>query len=197
MRVAATTPHRLGVLNRTVLTAVGLPLVLGGGYSLARGAGLARTVGHDPTAVVVPAGIAVAGWAPYAVIASAAVVGLLCLWWLLAQFPRRDGDPTWQLGSDVAHGTTRLETAAAATAFAAEVTTYEGVSRAKAVIFGDRGDARVHLRIDVDGSASVRALRDRIDTVALPRLRGALELDVLPTEVLVRLGSTHPAGRVR
>jgi hypothetical protein len=43
----------------------------------------------------------------------------------------------------------------------------------------------------------VNELRDRIDTDALPRLRQALELDALPTEILVRLGAKRASNHLQ
>ena len=46
-----------------------------------------------------------------------------------------------------------------------------------------------------EDDVSVTDLRQRIATEALARLRAALEIDEIPTEILLRLG-TAPAHRI-
>jgi hypothetical protein len=194
------TPNRPAGLNRVLLTAIGLALVLGGAYVLARGLGLLTRVGgpaQEPGSSLLPVGVTVQPWVPYAVIAVAALVGLLCLRWLVAQTGRRAVGQTWRISMDRERGTTHLDTSSAASAFADEVETYTGVSSASAVITGARAQPELHLSLAVEEHAPVNELRDRIDTDALPRLRQALELDALPTEILVRLGAKRASNHLQ
>lgn len=196
----ATTANRPAGLNRTLLTLAGVILVLGGAYVLTRGLGLIPAIGpvpaQDPAAALLPAGTSVQPWVPYAVIAAAVVIGALCLLWLVAQTGRRrERSQTWRLGGDPGRGTTLLNTDAAAAAFADEVEAYPGVQRASAAITGARSQPLLHLTLTTESDTQVSDLRTRIHTEALPRLRAALELDELPAEILLRLGTAAPAHR--
>jgi len=197
---APRTPNRPAGLNRGLLTAIGILLLLGGGYVVARGLGLLTPVGgptQDSGSPLLPAGTTLQPWVPYAVIAAAVVIGLLCLRWLVAQTGRRASSQTWRMSAGEDRGTTRLDTSSAASAFADEIETYSGVSSASAVITGGRAQPELHLTLSVEEHASVNELRDRVDTDALPRLRQALELDELPTEILVRLGAKRASNHLR
>jgi hypothetical protein len=196
---APRTPNRPAGLNRALLTVIGILLLLGGGYVVARGLGLLTRVGwpaQDSGSPLLPAGTTLQPWVPYAVIALAVVIGLLSLRWIVAQTGRRASSQTWRIGSDQDRGTTRLDTSSATSAFADEIETYTGVSSASAVITGARAQPELHLTLSVEQYASVNELRDRVDTDALPRLRQALELDELPTEILVRLGAKRAANHL-
>jgi hypothetical protein len=48
-----------------------------------------------------------------------------------------------------------------------------------------------------EAGTDIAPLRERINTHALPRLRAALELQHLPTDLLLRLDTTAPARRTR
>ncbi len=194
-------PNRPAGLNRALLTLVGVILLLGGAYVLTRGFGLIPAIGPipapDPATPLAAPGTTVQPWLPYAVIAAAAVIGLLCLLWLAAQLGRRrENSQTWRLPGDQTAGLTRLNTDAAAAACAEEIGSYHGVQRAAAAITGSRSHPRLHLTLTTTEDASVTELRHRIDTEALTRLRQALELDNLPTEILLRLGTQQSPDRI-
>jgi hypothetical protein len=199
------TPNRPAGLNRALLTVVGLVLTLAGAYTVARGTGLLGPATpvplglpvQDPDVPLLPAGVAVLAWVPYAVIAGAAVIGLLCLRWLLAQTQRRATGQLWRLGTDHGRGSTVLDTDSAARAFADEIEGYLGISAAHAVITGAHAQPALHLTVALEDQAPVNELRERIETRALPRLRQALELESLPTEMLVRLAATPAAHHLR
>ncbi|WP_181784611.1 alkaline shock response membrane anchor protein AmaP [Pseudonocardia pini] len=191
----ATTPNRPAGLNRSLLTVVGVMLLLGGAYTLLRGFGLVPT--HDRAATLLPTDPTVPSWLPYAVIAGAVVVGVVCLFWLAAQVGRRrTSSQTWRLPGEGANGTTMLDTDAAADAVAEEIDSYPGVRRTVAAITGGRTEPFLHLTVTTEDDAAVTDLRSRIATDALPRLRAALEIEDLPTEILLRLGTGGPAHRL-
>ncbi|MFP5071175.1 alkaline shock response membrane anchor protein AmaP [Pseudonocardia nantongensis] len=195
----AATPNRPARLNRALLTVAGLLLLLGGAYLLLRGLGLLTEAlglpGQDPQAVLLPPTLSTPEWLTWVVIVAGVVIGLLCLRWLLAQTGHRARSQAWQFADAQEPGQTRMDSIAAATAVAAEIETYTGVHSARAVLTGDRGAPQLHLTLGLAEHASLDELRARIDAEALPRLRQALELDTLPTEILVRLDAASAASR--
>lgn len=174
------------LLNRVLLAAIGLVLLAAGAGALAAGLGLLPD-GVGPGTALLPGATAWPSWAPATTAAVAAVIGLLALAWLLAQLrPRRSGPP-WR--TDGALGATTLRLSDAAGAVAEDVRGYPGVDAASAVLVGPRARPALRLVVDLRPGAGPDALRRRVAEHALPRLRAALELDGLPTELLVRLGS--------
>jgi hypothetical protein len=170
----------------------------------------------DRSATLLPTTPSLPSWAVWPALLAGVTVALLCLRWLAAQLSRRPATRTWRLtrhrgaptrdprdsSGDEADrtlghtddrspaGTTRMDPCVAASAVATEIESYTGVSRATVVILGDRGHPELHLRVDTTDDASISALRERIDTHALYRLRQALELRALPAEVLLRIATT-------
>lgn len=200
---AANPPARL---NRGLLTVIGLILLLAGAFLLSFGVGALRTLlpGVTPDAALLPESLALPTWVAYVAIAVAAVVGLLCLRWLLAQTRRRPSTRDWDLtaaapaDSDPTTGHTILTAGAAADAVAADIRAYPGVTKANATLSGLRVAPALQLDISIERDTSLAAVRDRISSHALPRLRQAMELDAVPTQLLLRLDaadSTVPRTR--
>jgi hypothetical protein len=183
-------PNRPARLNRTLLALTAIVLLGAATVVLLTAAGV--TTGASDRALT-PASISVPGWAAPVTILVAVVVGLLALRWLLAQTQRRAKTGTWRLEADPAGGTTRLEADAAVEPLVDEVEAYPGVHRASARLAGTRLRPVLHLAVGTEDSADVTALRRRIDTEAVPRLRQALDLDELPTELLIRLDDARGA----
>jgi hypothetical protein len=183
------TPNRPARLNRSLLTLIGLILLLAGAYAALRGLGvLTPLLGQSPQDPLLPPGVSAPGWLPAAAIALGVIVALLCLGWLLAQTRARAHRPgTWRFTDAAEQGSTAMASTAAAHAVAAEIETYTGVHTARAVLTGDRAHPQLHLNLAITEHAPVTEIRARIDDEALPRLRQALELDALPTEILLRL----------
>lgn len=192
--------NRPAALNRTLLALIGLVLLVAGVAGLAFGLGRLRPFlpGLDPATPLLPPDPPVAAWAPWAAVVVAAVVGLLCLRWLVAQALRRPATGTWSLRPSASGGTTTLPADAAGDAVAADIEGYAGVRRATATLTGTRTAPLLQLEVTTEENTPVGALRDRISTHALPRLRAALDLDELPTSLLLRVDaarSTAPRAR--
>lgn len=192
--------NRPATLNRTLLALIGLILLVAGAAGLAFGLGQLGPVlpGLDPAAPLLPEGATVLPWVPWVAIIAAAVVGLLCLRWLLAQTLRRPGTGTWSLRGSAPDGSTTLLADAAADAVATDIEGYAGVRKAIATLAGTREAPLLQLEVTTEENAPVGALRDRITSHALPRLRAALDLDDVPTSLLLRVDaarSTAPHAR--
>lgn len=174
-------------------------LTAAGAFVLALGTGLLDPLlpGLDPTGPVLPAGPAPAEWVPYATAAAAVVLGLLGLRWLFAQVGRGPRAGTWRLPGGSAAGSTQLDADGAADAVGADIAGQPGVAAARATLTGPFREPALHLVVTTEVGAPVDAVRDRIATHALPRLRQALEVDVLPTDLLLRVDAAEPGRRVR
>lgn len=189
--------NRPARLNRTLLAAVGVLLLLAGALGAAAGTGLLRTLlpAIDPAVPLLPAGIAPPPWATYAAVAVALVVGLLALRWAVAQIRRRLRTDTWRLPAariqDTDRGTTTIDSDDVADAFAADIETYPGVLSARAALTGPRHRPDLHLEITAGTDVELADLRGRIADHALPRLRSAMDIDGLHADLVLRLDLTR------
>jgi hypothetical protein len=180
--------------NSTALTLLALTLVAAGAYGLARGYGAfgdARAA--DP--VLTDGGRDFVARNADWFWPLAAVVSILAAWvglrWLLAQFstPAAAHLPVAAEGP----GRTELSAQGAAAALAREIEGYAGVRSARARMAGGRPSPEVEITVDVHDDADVPGLRRRIEEHALPRFRGALELQDLRARIHLRLAEA--AGR--
>lgn len=191
--------NRPARLNRGVLGLLGLILLVAGTFGMAAGLGGLRAVrpSFDPTAPLLPPGVQVQSWVPYAAVAAAVVVGLLCVRWLLAQALRRPSTRTWRLHHDGAQGITLIDADTAADALAADIQAYLGVATARATITGTRTRPNVHLEVATEENTSVTELRERIASHALPRLHQALQIDTAAANLVLHLDTTRTSATRR
>jgi hypothetical protein len=177
--------NRPARLNRALLVLFGLLLLAAGVGVLIIAVGVVPQVRPDDP--LIPTRIALPGWAPWAALAASVVLGLACLGWLLAQTIRRPATGTWILTDNPRQGTTKIAADTAAAPLVVEIETYPGVHRATARLSGSRAQPMLHLEVATEERADISGLRDRIGSQALPRLRHALDMDVLPADLLLRL----------
>lgn len=190
--------NRPARLNRALLGSFGLLLVGAGGLAVA--AHFGRLDWVDARAAVLPDRTAPQAWVLWTIVACAGGAGLACLRWLIAQLPRTPRSVRWHARTPDSGDSTMLDTATACAPVAADIQTYEGVRSATARLSGPGGGPGLHLVVTAAPDADVTALRNRIRTHAVPRLRQALELETLPVRMEVHLarGRTRwPKGRVR
>lgn len=193
-------PNPPARLNRSLLGALGLVLLVAGAGGLAAGLGLLGGLlpGLDPAAPLLREPVRAAGWTPWVAAAAGAVVGILALVWLAAQARRRPTGGTWRLGGPgPVSGSTRFPTAAAAAAVAHDIEGYRGTGSVTATVAGTRSAPALLLDVAVETGTSSAELRRRVATHALPRLRTALQLDTLPTQLVLRLDARDRSPRVR
>ena len=181
-------------LNRTVLAVVGVVLLAVGGFTVATYLGMLTVV--DPRSALVPGTEAPPTWVLYVVAAVAIIAGTLMVRWLLAQLVRTPKTHTWRLEQDSDRGRTELASSTATAPLVGELTTYTGVRAAHATLAGTPGAPVLALVINLEADGDLTAVRDRIHTHALPRLRKALDLDALPVTVEFRV-TTKTGARVR
>ncbi|GAA5041942.1 hypothetical protein GCM10023259_011160 [Thermocatellispora tengchongensis] len=173
--------------NRLGLTLLGLVLLAGGGYALARGLGafgalraMERIAG--PREIVF---FARSPWIWWVIAAVALILALLALRWLLVQ-ARRDA-PTGLRLAEGPGGVTEVESSGVANALESDVTEHPAVLRARAAVTGTGAEPGVRLRMVADEEAPVDELRHHLGARAIPRMRESLEVEHLPAEVRLRL----------
>lgn len=182
-------------LNATVLTLVGLLLLGGGAYGLARG--------YDAFGERQAAGPVLGDTVRDFVTGNddwfwplAAAVSLLVAWlgfrWLVAQV-HAPSVSRLPVASDAERGSTELSAPAAGAALAGDIEDYPGVRSVMARVVGDGDEPAVDVTVDVHDDADVPAIRARIEEHALPRLASALEVRHLRARLHLRLAEA--AGR--
>ncbi|WP_280399969.1 alkaline shock response membrane anchor protein AmaP [Nocardia carnea] len=185
--------NRPARLNRTLLALLGAALVAAGALVLAAYSGWLGWV--DQGTPVVPGTAAPPAWVFWIVIAGAAILGLLCLRWLLAQFFRMPKAVEWRMEADGSAGRTVLSSRTAASALAADIESYGEVRAAEAWLAGPRTTPELHLVVTAEPDADIPRLRTRIHDEAVARLCRALEVGELP--VRLELGFADAGQRAR
>jgi hypothetical protein len=120
-----------------------------------------------------------AGWYWGGIAGGSVLVTALALWWLIAQ-SGSSRVSSLQLEVDRSHGITRLMSSAVTTALADEVAAYHGVDDASARILGSPRQPLLRLDVALDDSADIGAVRERVETQAVPRVRQAVSVSDLP-----------------
>jgi hypothetical protein len=178
-------PNQPARLNRFLLGLIGLILAAAGAFELATRFGALHWVPRDQgLAFLVARGRP--GWVRYAVLAGVIIIGLAALGWLAAQASRRRPPlPEWRMAAGPYRGVTLLRSAAAAAPLAADVESYDGVRAASAYLTGPHQSPSLYLHVRTEYDTDLTALRRQIREHAMSRLRGALELDALPSVILI------------
>jgi hypothetical protein len=187
-------PNRPARLNRAMLALSGVLLLAAGAFALANYFGFLRV--RNPGAPLVPGTERPPTWVFYVVAAGAVLLGLLALRWLVAQATRRPKTSTWELHQRPDQGTTRLDADIATRPLIDEIEAIPGVDWASGSLSGHRQDAVLYLVVGAERGADLAEIRQRIERDAVPRLRQALDLDTLPSEVEFRLTNRTSARAV-
>jgi hypothetical protein len=177
--------------NRVILGIVGLVLLAGGGYGLARGWGaFGDRAAHQPllTDSFVHRNDR---WFWTVAFLVAALVAYLGYRWIRSQLPTTGRSEVIDLtpsdpDPDQA-GDTVVMAQGVASALAADVSAYLGVAGAAARI--EHGSPlAVDIRVELEDGADVEPVRRRLAEHGLPRLRHALETEQIDARMHVRLG---------
>ena len=186
--------NRPARLNRTVLGFLGSALLAAGGFTVATHFGKLTLVASDST--LAPGTVAPPTWVWYVVAAGAIILGLLLLRWLTAQLTRKPKTHTWRFETDPGRGRTELAAGTAVAPFLAEVETYPGVRSAHATLAGTHDNPALALVLGTEQDGDPTAIRVRLETHGLPRLRQALDLETLPVTIEFRF-TTKAGARTR
>jgi len=122
-----------------------------------------------------------------------AFIAVLMLRWIYVLLASTDRADDIVIRGDHDAGRTVLRPAAFAAAVRDEITTYRGVSSAKARVLGDPGDTRLIVTVAVLTTADIPALRQRIETQALAHARQALGMSDLPIRMFLDVSKAEQA----
>jgi hypothetical protein len=176
-------PNRPAGLNRALLFTVGLILLAAGAFELLTRFGALRLVSRHQALVFLSD--RPPRWVAYVALAVAVVAGLAALWWLAAQVRRRPRTTSWRLTADPDRGVTVMPAQSAAGPLANDIEAYDGVRTAAALLTGPRHHPALYVQLRTEYDTDLTALRREINEHALPRLRSALELEQLPSAILI------------
>jgi hypothetical protein len=178
-------------VNRTVLFIIGLILLAGGGAALVRGlATYPTSLGRSSAPIVTAAQARYPGrhaWVWPAAAASAAIIALLALYWLLIQ-ARTGTVRRLSLEPERTHGVTVLPADAVTGAITDELKTRPGIHRAAAALRGSPAAPGLELSVTAADHTDPALLRGYIEGEALTHLRASLERETIPTVLRIRFG---------
>jgi len=173
-------------VSRTGLVIIGLILLLGAGAVLARSLNASTPVLGNPHAPLLTHGQVQYptnnSWVWPVVAAASFLIAVLALWWMAAQ-TRTRAVRRMPLEPDRVHGTTALRADAATGAMTDELESQPSIRAADALLHGSSTTPGLRLGVTAENRADPRLVRAGIENEALPHLRGALELDKIPTVV--------------
>jgi hypothetical protein len=178
--------RRTARVSRTGLVIIGLILLLGAGAVLARSLNASTPVLGNPHAPLLTHGQVQYptknSWVWPVVAAASFLIAVLALWWMAAQ-TRTRAVRRMPLELDRVHGTTALRADAATGAMTDELESHPSIRAADALLHGSSTTPGLRLGVTAENRADPRLVRAEIENEALPHLRGALELDKIPTVV--------------
>jgi hypothetical protein len=180
--------NRPARLNRVLVGVLGVVLLAAGAFTVVTHFGLLTVLTADTP--LVPELIDPPTWTFYLTAGVAIVLGLLCLRWILAQLVRTPKTHTWRFEQDPARGRTELAASTAIAPFVNEVTAYPGVHAVRATLAGRRDSPALAMVVNAQQDGDLTDIRRRINTVGLPRLRQALDLEAVPVTIEFRFSTT-------
>ncbi|MBF6174868.1 alkaline shock response membrane anchor protein AmaP [Nocardia blacklockiae] len=189
------TVNRPARLNRTLLALLGVALAAAGGYLIVAWTG--RLSWADQNGTLVPGTAAPPLGVLIGIAAGAVLLGLVLLRWLAAQTTRLPRWTSWRIGDTDAAGTTVLDSGIAAEPVVADIEGYPQVRSVTARLSGPSGAPELHLVVTAEPDADLAALRRRILEHAVARLREALEVEIVPVTMELRLADRGRLARTR
>lgn len=183
--------HHHGTANRVWLTILGLLCLAAGIWTLLLAAGIlgpaaGPVLSGPPEAVTGP------DYAPVAALILGLLLGLLGLWWIVAQVPRRLTAGEFRLQEDAARGITVCDPSVLATAVERETEHIPGVVAATALLRGTAEEPHLMVKVTVNARADIRAVLDQIRQTVMPDLTTALETPLRSLGIHVE-ASSKPA----
>ena len=163
-----------GTANRVWLTILGLLCLAAGVYLLLLASGVVGTP-EGPVLSGPPEDVTGADIAPAAVLIAGLVLGVLGLWWMLVQIPRRAEADTFRLQENPARGITVCNPSVLAAAVEDDTDRIPGVVGSTALLRGTAEEPDLTLKVTVNSWADIREVMDQIEGAVVPHLAMALE----------------------
>ena len=186
---------RIDTVNRVLFVLLGVVFIAGGATALLAASGtLSDWIDEDTPGLPLLTGpersfVSASSWFWPLVGVVAGVLALLSLRWLLAQAgTARLGSVS--LAEDRSAGTTRILTGALTAAVVADVANVWGVADASARMFGAGQAPLLKLDVSLSETAQLPFVRERIETVVVPRARQAMSLPDLAVQVRLKVGGS-------
>lgn len=164
-----------GSANRVWLTVLGLLCLAAGIWALLLATGTAGPAG-DPVLSGPPEAVTGPDYAPIIALIAGLLLGLLGLWWILAQIPRRRlAAGPFRLQEDAARGITVCDASVLAAAVQYDTEQVPGVVGSTVLLRGNAEEPDLTLKVTVNARADIRTVLDRIQGIVVPNLAAALE----------------------
>lgn len=163
-----------GTANRVWLTILGLLCLAAGIWVLLLAAGVVGTAA-GPVLSGPPEAVTDPEYAPVVALIAGILLGLLGLWWMLAQIPRRLAAGTFRLQEDATRGITVCDPSVLASAVEHETDQIPGVVDSTALVRGTAEDPDLTLKVTVNSRADIGEVIDRIQGTIVPNLASSLE----------------------
>lgn len=127
-----------------------------------------------------------------AVLVGGIILGLLALWWILAEVPRRRAATSYRLHEDPARGITRCDPAVLAAAVEDDAGSLPGVVDSTALLRGTAESPDLALRLILNERADVQEALRQVRTDVLANLSRALEVPLHTAGIALEV-SARPA----
>ena len=169
-----------GTLNRTWLAILGILVLAAGITALLQAAGTLQSLAPTPA----PGTRVVTGdmhpffaqpWLIALALVIGVLIGVLALWWIIAQIPRKNPAGPYRLQHDGAQGRTSCDPSVLAAAVEAQVNTVPDVVASSALLRGTADAPDLTLKVTINDRGDVRALLRHLEESTLPQLATALE----------------------
>jgi hypothetical protein len=183
------------VINRVVLTVLGLLLLAAGGLGLALGVGaFGAWRATDP---VLPQEVRAfpegRPWFWWAVAGALLLIAVLALLWLLTQL-KTDRTTRLDLTTSLRDGYTTLHASALTNAVEDEALGITGVTSVSANVHGHRGQ-HMSLRVELADSADIGEVRSRLENEVVAHLREGVGDPSFPVTIELRPGASRTPQR--
>ena len=186
---------RANVINRVVLTVLGLLLLAAGGLGLALSVGAFGA--RRPTSPVLPQEVSTfpegRPWFWWAVAGVLLLIAVLALLWLLTQL-KTDRTTRLDRTTSPRDGYTTLHASALTDAVEDEALGITGVTSASANVHEHRGH-RVSLRVELADSADIGEVRTRLENEVVAHLREGVGDPRFPVTIELRPGASKTPQR--
>lgn len=174
--------HHAGAMNRTWLIIIGALLLAAGIFALLISAGFLGQASNgtlpdagSPVLTSGPDSLLQPDWVAPSVLIGGIILGLLGLWWILAEIPRKRGASRFRLQEDPAHGNTDCEASVLTGAVEHDAKGMPGVVDASALLRGTAAAPDLALRLTVNERSDIQESLRRIRSDVVPNLSQALE----------------------